>query len=243
MRSFLPKGKIIIVIGLMLLILIFLALLVSRVGKNDGATPRPSPSLNPFINLPVDDTQLIKSPAVVKIAPSDQEILTPGKVQDFSVEFNTALPINSVFILLKAKDIIEGGDYKTVEFSQTLTNSNKLLTIKTNSKILPFHSYNLTIYQTNGTKLLQVTYTSDRFERTREPQNNPELAKFLPYEAPSYTLSYIEERNLYVFSFNYNAESEESVDSQYEKAKADAERFIQNKGIDINSLKIEWRFH
>jgi hypothetical protein len=243
MRTFLPKGRILIVIGLILLILVFLVMLTIRGGGQKGKTsPSPSPT-NPFVNLPVDDTQFIKSPMVVNITPDDNSILTPGEIQTFSVKFNSPIAKESMYVFFRAKDNIEEENYKAVEFSQTLSENNTLLSIKTVSPILVFHNYNLTIYQANGAKLLQVTYTSDRFERTKEPQNNPELAKYLPHETSSYTLSYIENLNLYIFSFNYNAESEESLDSQYEKAKQDAERFIESKGIDLNSIKIEWRFH
>lgn len=241
MRLFFTNWKLLFTMGFLLVVLVLL--LAFSIGRQGQVSEAPIPSNNPFVNVPVDEVNFIQSPQVLNIDPVKESILTPGQNQIFSIEFSEPIALSSIFVSLKTREIVgEVADYKDIEFKQELSDDRKTLLIETKEPIATFQNYNLTIFERSGNKLVQATYTSDRDERPRESQNNPDLAQYLPHTTPSYTLSYVPERNLYVFSFSYDETSSESLDSQYEKAQADAIRFIESRGIPISSIVIEWRY-
>lgn len=242
MNTFLPNKRIPIMIVFLLLILVLLTILAFR--SNRGAStlpPTPTPA-DLTRDFPVDDTQTIQEKSVVRYSPTENSILTPGQPQEFVIEFSSPINTNDTLVFLKTKEFTSA-DYQKVEISQILDQNNRLLRIRTVPPILSSQSYNLAIYQGNGSKLLQVTYLSERTERTVESRNYPILAQHLPHQTDSYSLVYIPERNLYVFSFVYNENSSDPIELQYDKAREQAATFIESKGIDINSVVIEWRYH
>lgn len=77
---------------------------------------------------------------------------------------------------------------------------------------------------------------------TRAPNNNLSLQQYLPYETSNFLLEYDPARNTYLFHFKFRNNTGVSLPDQFDKAKQDAINFIQSKGIDVNSLAIEWLY-
>ena len=230
------------IIETMISISLFIVIILIRIFRGQPTSQLPVQSTNPFANQPVDDQTTIKSAQVLEVTPLEGTILNPGENLKVSIKFSQTVDADNLGVNLKASDIGGDGLYKTIDFSLETIDSNTLnLTFK--EAILSFHNYNLTIYSKEGQKLLQVTWVSDRTEIIKETDNNPSLAQYLPYKTSNFTLSFVPDKNLYVFSFSYDSNSEESIDAQYDKAKLQAEEFIRSKGIDLESIKIEWRYH
>jgi hypothetical protein len=125
-----------------------------------------------------------------------------------------------------------------------LAQDGQTLTVVTETNISSLSMYELKITDstTNGTIAIADYMTSNI--RTAPVVNQDEsLVKYLPYETPSYILSYLADKHAYVFNLKYNPKAAGGdVESQYESAKAEALAFIRSKGIDPSKLVIDWRY-
>lgn len=185
---------------------------------------------------------LYTSPDVVSIDPPITTALLPGKDISFLITFTTSIREKPVKILLTRKPIIGIDEsINSVSITSELTSFGKALSVTLQEPILPAQEYSLIVLGANDKTLVSSTYTSSSIEILRAPQNNPDLQQFLPYETPTFRLTYNENRNSYIFNFKINPNSTESLESQFNQAKQQAESYIRSKGIDINTIVIEWR--
>lgn len=183
----------------------------------------------------------VSSITIDKADPSSSTPLIVGTQPIFTLYFNTAVYKDQVTIVLQKKNIIQDTQYSKIQFYSDFSSDNKSLRVKMGETVADNTAYYLEISDTRTkTTLFSNTYSSASPPPTFIPSNNLSLSQFLPYETSSYTLVYNTYQNLYVMHFIYNPDSADSPDTQFEKAKADATAFIKSKGIDINSIKIEF---
>lgn len=226
------------VLIIILLSLTLLSLIVISITKGPKNLPKsniPVSSSTPASNIPK-----IKVDFTIKtITPPKGTILKPNQALEFAVTFDKPVDISWVGVKL-TNGPINTTQLSALTFNTRLSNDNQTLTI-TSNPVVPLNQYNLIIINlTKNITLLNINYPSDRLV-SPVASNNPTLSSFLPYETSSYKLSFNSSRNIYIFNFKYDPNSSISIDDQYNQAKSDATAFIQSKGIDINSIVIEWR--
>lgn len=179
---------------------------------------------------------------VLQVSPLSGDFLPLKERPKFTVVFESGVNPTMVSFDLTKKEIASGKTENVplkvsqVTFttlradSQKATDPQSIYTLKVKSS-----SNNEVVYQTN--------YQTGEPAPTPVASNNPILQHFLPYKAENYTLKYLSETNVYVFSFIYDPKSKEDLNTQYEKAKNDAIKFIEGNGVDVNSINIEWRHY
>lgn len=234
------KIKTYLLIGLMSMIL--LALLILNFAKRAGVQPNStsipvySPTATSSSLPPVDIT-------VTGASPDRNTIFNPGQQQAFISKFQNPVNLSWLGIKITYKDIYTS-KITAIQFNSSLDASGKVLTITTVGPISPDGEYTLSIDNlTKNTNILNVTYLSNSASPIPVSSNNPALIQYLPYEADNYSLDYMPEQNVYVFHFKMNYNSSDDLQTQYQKAKQDATDFIQSKGVDINSIVIQWRYN
>ncbi len=233
------KNKLILpllTIGIVLLVTIPLFILFLRPSTQKfvpiDLQPIPTqvqPQISPYTGL----KQLVSA------IPAQDVILFPGKKYDFTFVFISPLPQN-IFVSLHSVQIGGTAVKETVPFTSLLSPDRKTITLTPNKEILPSQQLTLSIAD-EKTVLFSTTYASERISITSAAANNPELKQYLPYETETFILSFSTRRNSYIFNLKLVENSPSSLEEQYQAAKNQAEAFIQNKGIEINSLSIEWR--
>lgn len=230
------KKILIFIITLTVFILVLIGIIIAfnaRTSSNQPGTQAIFPTPVPLI---------YKSTTVESVVPPISSVLLAGQKQTFSVNFNTQVSTGSFKILLTSKAFSDSAEKEvSIPFTTSITSSGKTLAIQTTNNILPSHSYALIILDSKNRTLLSASYSSGNVEISTAPGNNPELKQYLPYETSTYKLTYNERRNTYIFNLKINSNSQESLIQQFENAKKQAEDFIKSKGIDINSIVIDWR--
>jgi hypothetical protein len=228
--------KVLILIGSLFLILTLLLILVSS-KKAVKLSPSAIPTLSPASQTSLPTVKVDFN--IQSITPPKGTILKPNQPLEFDVTFDKPIDISWVGIKLSSGPI-SATQLNSTQFKNKVSGDNKTLII-TSGPTTPSSQYLLEITNlTKNIKLLSINYPSDTFS-TPAPSNNPALSTFLPYETANYKLSFNPDRNVYIFNFKYDTNSSVSIDDQYNQAKTDATAFIQSKGIDINSIVIEWR--
>ena len=224
-----------IVVGLLLLGIIIALIFLSFQPQKEAKpvvnpTPFPSPTLIP-VTLTLE-----------KITPDDATTLPAGKPFAFTISFTTPIELNQIdFTLTYTDDFAQNPSPIPVKIIPQKIDQ-RTISLQTTDPIQPAKEYALTIVNATTNDVLSSTsYPSERPLPTKVPTNNLTLASFLPYETDLYSLIYLENRNIYVFRFKYNADSSVSSDEQFNAAKADAVKFIESKGIDLKTIVIEWR--
>lgn len=182
-----------------------------------------------------------KSPDVTDVKPRYTQALVPGNQQKFIITFAESAFNKSLKILLTHAHIARPDDMQSVEITTEFESKGTILTITTQEIIKPSHTYSLIILDARNQTLVSTSYTSSQTVINRAPSNNTELQQFLPHETATYKLSYNETTNKYIFNFKINSNSSDTLQTQYEQAKLQAEEYIRSRGIDINSIVIEWR--
>lgn len=230
------KNKTILIIGIVTLVLIFLALYFTQKSspENHGeVSPSPTPTQSQNLNTTV----------INNVSPSQGTTLESGKPQTFTIYLGKPLVIGQVKIVLKSYDYTQDSTFVTdVPFNATFT-ANNVIEVKTASPITPHTTYLLQMTTLTDNKVvLNLTYSSQLAASPAPVQNNnTALIAYLPYETDTYKLSYFAAQNIYVFNFKYNPNSDVNITDQFNQAKQDAINFIQSKGVDINSITIDWR--
>ena len=230
------KNKTILIIGTVAVVLIFLALYFTKKAppENQGVTP---PSATPI------KSQSLNTTVINNVSPSQGTTLEPGKSQTFTIYLGKPLVIGQVKIVLKSYDYTQ--DYvivNDVPFKATFT-ANNVIEVKTTNPITPHTTYLLQMTTLTDNKVvLNLTYSSQlAASPTPVQNNNTALIPYLPHETDNYKLSYFAAQNMYIFNFKYDSSSDLNITDQFNQAKQDAINFIQSKGIDINSIVIDWR--
>lgn len=233
------KNKLILpllTIGIVLLVTIPLFILFVRPSSQElvpvefGPIPTQfQPQISPYTGL----KQLVSAD------PAQDVILFPGEKYDFTFVFTSPLPQN-IFVSLHSLEIGGTDEKETVPFTSRISPDRKTITLTPNKEINPSQQIILSIAD-EKTIIFSTTYASERIRITPAPSNNPELKQYLPYETETYILSFSTRRSSYIFNLKLIENSPNSLEEQYQSAKSQAEAFIQSKGIDIDSLSIEWR--
>jgi hypothetical protein len=197
---------------------------------------------NTSVVFPTPVPLLYKSAEVKNIEPNYSQALVAGKIAVFTVTFSESVLNQGINILLQEKALgTKDETAMSVPLTQTLQSKGSQIAISTVEPIEALKSYTLIITNRSNKTLLSATYSSSSIVITPVPSNNLELKKYLPYETSMYKLTYNKTRNEYVFNFKINPTSSQDLQSQFNSAKQQAEDFIKSKGIDINSIVIDWR--
>lgn len=224
-----------ILIIALFLIVVILALVRSQKGNGGFFAPPQTTSIPSSASLNQGNIE------ATGVSPEDKSILPAGSQGVFTISFSAPVQANFVGIKLTATNTAVNNPSPTTEPTTfTLSNSNQTLTLTTKDPIGAYTNYELTI-QSSGNTLLDAHYSTGPTQPSPAPSNNPSLQQYLPFETANYRLSYLPSRNTYVFNFIYNPDSSLTLPEQFDQAKADAAAFIQSKGIDPNSITIEWR--
>ena len=183
-------------------------------------------------------TSIIKS-----VFPEEGEILNTGKIQTFDIYFNNPqIQVNNYSFNISSLDTTSDNTLFTPIDIETLLLGKGQVELKTTQEIKEKYEYKLEILsKKNGEVVFSRTYLSTDILPTPVAVNNKSLVPYLPYETTNFSLEYLKDQNRYIFHFVYNADSDVPIDNQLEQAKTDAAAFINSKGIDINTLVIEWR--
>lgn len=182
----------------------------------------------------------------------------PSDSNSFTIEPNpgSILPLDtkSVFTLTASKPLTKNDKIDLKEqlvssesstkasFSTQIEPGNKTIILTLNSLPVPLSIYTVTVEDTSSnTQLFLASFTTDQPAPTPISSNNPNLAKYLPYETTNYKFSYDQSQNLYIFNFKYDSVSSVPSLDQYNQAKSDALNFIKSKGINPTSVVVDWR--
>lgn len=234
----LSKPGILLIVGFVLFgIVMFLAIGALKPGSENRRLESAIPTPVSTIDKPVGNYQNILS-----LTPNEFTILKAGERKKITVSFKNPIAPNSINITLTKLQYTKEQNPTEVPINTTYNGNASTLTVSLQETILPFSQYVLTITDRENNKvLLRASYNSRDIQPTKPANNNQELKQYLPHETTSYKLSFNELRGVYVFNFKINSNSQISLSRQYEIAKKEAEDFIKNKGININSIVIEWR--
>lgn len=227
--------------GLLLLASIFLVgiviLFLVLIFRQPATTPKTQPSPT---NTPV--RALGNYPEVLNIQPSELAILTAGVNQVFTITLKTPITPSKTTITLTKQNYTTNQNASSTPITISYSSDASIITVTPKENIEAFSQYVLTITDSpTNTILLLATYNSRDIKPTKPQNNNLQLKSFLPHETTSYKLSFNELRGVYVFNFKINPNSTANLNAQYESAKKEAEDFIKSKGIDLNTIVIEWR--
>jgi hypothetical protein len=231
------KNKILIIIGVVALLLVFIALSLSQKSSSQEDQGVSSPSATPTLS------QNLNTTVINNVSPSEGTTLETGKVQTFTIYLGKPLVIGQIKIILKSYDYTKDNIFVSdVPFKATFTAHN-VIEVRTTNPIVPHTTYLLQMTTLTDNKVvLNLTYSSQLAASPTPVQNNNDaLIPYLPHETDNYKLSYFAAQNMYVFNFKYDSSSDLNIIDQFNQAKQDAINFIQSKGIDINSIVIDWR--
>lgn len=202
--------------------------------KQSLQSPSPTPNVGPFFKRGQNNQA-----NEINISPSTAHVLKPGTKESFIISLPSSLSLEDLSITLTIKDLRT--DSSSVSVPITISNQKKgELKIIMKNNVVAFGEYKITLKNKNSVELIEATYLSDTVEH--EEKNTQELSQYLPHETSSYRLIYIQKRNVYIFNFKINDTSKISPQQQFENAKDDATKYIKSKGIDTNTITIEWRF-
>jgi hypothetical protein len=228
MKELLPQGKVLFLIGGIIVVVILLLIFISLNKQNQNTSQQPSAS-------PTGKIQAI-------IEPTEYNLLEPEKSQTFKIMVSPPLESGNVSIEVKRKKVQLEDNFSNIRFNQQI-DSLGLITVNLVENISPLSEYQILLMnKKNGQLVKEFHFSSNQELPSKSTVNNQKLRGFLPYETDSFRLTYSVARDSYIFSFKVNPNSNEAVDSQFEKAKFEAIKFIQSKGVDIKSIFIEWRY-
>lgn len=240
MQQFLAKIKpfllpLLICVCLLIIILIIAYTLALSKKTTPGIPESPQPS-----KVIYPTGSLGQKYSVKELAPADGNTLKAGQPQTFKVYFNNFVLLSQISVNLLYADLTQDNPATPIGIDLKALGNNAIQ-ITTHDLIKERSEYQLVIKDQTGNVVFSADYLSNEIPPTPVPSNNPTLKDYLPYETPNYALEYLPSQNLYVFHFKYDSNLETTPDRQFENAKADAIRFIQNKGIDQATVTIEWK--
>ena len=191
--------------------------------------------------VPVTPT-LTPNAAVTKVFPDEPETLTAGIPHTFLIYFNKNISIKALEFTLSYIDVTQDSPTTiTAKVSLSQVSPTEVL-VKTEDPIQERSEYNLTVDNPQTSEVLSsTTYLSGDIQPTKVPTNNLKLKDFLPYDTTSYTLEYVPGQNIYIFHFKFDPTNQEDITQQLQDAKSQAIQFIESKGVDINSIVIDYR--
>lgn len=175
------------------------------------------------------------------ITPPSSSFLALGQNQSFTI--NPGMNIDSSNLLINVTKRSDAKDMSPEEvFFDKKSYSNQIV-ITLQELIQAYTSYEVSVVNFPDNRLiLKNTYLSEIPIESNLEKNDVGLSKFLPYEVENFILSYLPDRNIYYFNFKANLDSSIPIEQQFKNAQNTALDFIVQKGFDINTIKIEWRF-
>ena len=181
-------------------------------------------------------------PNEVKIAPITNTVFPAGSHQSMTVIFSLPVDTKAISFHLNKTSVTSNNAAQPVDANVTFEDNFHIARITPKDSIDPNSQYTLTVSDSkNGNIIASANYSSTDLLASPAPSNNPQLKSYLPYNTPTYSIDYFEPRNTYQFHFIYDPKSKVDIESQYQNAKENAIQFIKSKGIDINSIVIEWK--
>jgi hypothetical protein len=223
--------KILFVIGVivMLALLSILFLFLSSFKK---------PQENKNNKKPVTQVDVITN-LVIATDPPVTKQLEAGSIQTFTITLDPSIVAGEVKVTLSSSPPSDASAKSVVPTQITVTGQK--ITLTTSAPIEPYTTYTLfALYK--GRSILSQAYLSTPPKATPIPSNNPTLASQLPYETLTYILTYNKERNIYEMHFKYDPNSSKDLTAQFNEAKTNVNSFITGKGIDVNTIKIDYLF-
>lgn len=190
--------------------------------------------VNPGVNAPPNQLP------VAQIIPDPTVVLYAEQKQNFKLEL--ARKVNQKDVVINLFRIDQSKDAAPIAVPNTISFSkdNRTITIEMNETVLQNNIYFLQVTNTRNQVIYRAEYTSAPALPTAAPQNNLELAKYLPYQTSTYLLKYNTYLNVYEFIYIYDPNSPDEPAVQREKAETDARAFIQSKEINPSTLIINW---
>lgn len=226
------------------MVVVTVSVLVLQTNPTDQSIQKSGSTPVPVSNTMLEESGILYGTSdqakdlLVSILPPTTEALTPGKTETFVLTFK-----ENVTTELKAKvvfhSILDDSDQE-VPF-KLLIDQNRM-SISLNAPIVGYGEYTLSINSVTE-ELFSVTYLSDVPRATPVANNNLALIEYLPFETNTFRLTFIPNQNKYLFSYKFDINSTKEAGVQYDEAKEEALQFIRNRGIDPNTLVIEWSFH
>ena len=187
----------------------------------------------------VNNSSSIQPPVVSSVSPDKGAILVSNQKQKFVITFTTAFNPKSITIVLQKNDIYKQDSPVPVNYSTSY--SGNMLTISFSENVQPGFDYKFTLlYQPTNSLLFEAIYSVMQPLPTPQPNNNTSLAQYLPMKTDSWSLSYWQPENIYIFSFFYDPNSPNNLVVQRQNAEAAMNQFIQSKGIDPSTVKIKY---
>ena len=177
----------------------------------------------------------------VSLSPAVTTVLEVGVPQEFKVVFSGDINEYAIDTRLEKTRIVGGGSPSAVEIKTRVEDGNTLI-VSMGENVESYSVYTLSLTnKEDGRLLVDASYNSALQDMTPVPANNLDLTPFLPHETPSYKLSYLEDRNLYIFNFKFDPSIPGPIIDQYETAKKEAEEYIRSVGVDPGTIVIEWK--
>jgi len=175
---------------------------------------------------------------LISVVPPTTEALIPGNIQTFVFTFKDGVsPELKVTVMYHS--ILDNSD-EEVPF--TILTDQSRIAVTLAAPVRGYGEYTISVLN-NNEELFNLSYVSDVPKATPAPNNNLALIEYLPFETNTFALTYLPNQNKYLFSYKLDVNSTKEAGVQYDDAKAEALQFIRNRGIDPNTLIIEWSFH
>lgn len=228
------EHKILFIISLSLIGILFIfsiLLLFSSPQKKQS-------SLSPFITPTILERHAGFS--LSAFLPGTDTPLEGNKIQRFTLVFNESL--SSDALTSSIQETIIGSDIHTsVPSTVSFNEAGNEVTITSTRPFKQNASYQVLLKKTKDNAVLfNKNYFTLAFTPTPLPNNNKALSESLPHEGSNWILKYNPERNLYYFSADITPGTPAEMEIQYNRAKDEALTFIKSKGIDPNTVTIEW---
>ena len=183
-------------------------------------------------------TPPIESNPAINLLPAAGTTLIPGNTLIFRITFKNTVSKNEMVATLTKRS--PGKENITVPTN--MLESENSIAIQTDEKVEQGMFYSLELVTKTGRIILSADYSSPSITPTPLPSNNTQLKDYLPYDTSNFLLDYNNSRNLYVMHFKFRSSDPGTIEQQFEKAKRDAQEFITSKGIQVNTVEIEYSY-
>lgn len=179
---------------------------------------------------------------ITSLTPDPSQVLIAGESQEFEILFTQPVSSGRVRVTLESFDPLQSSSPEPIQIQTEQIQDSAGVRVVMQEDVATYQVYLLDIYD----MLREEGVGSFAFDSTlqsveRAPENNIALAEFLPHETESYRLVYVENLNTYVFNFKLDPSSSLSANAQFEQAKTEAENYITERGVSLESIVIEWR--
>lgn len=227
-----------------ILLSILLAIIYLRFENATAPSPSSPTTPNQISPLPSVTGTAVTNIEVDKVIPDDELGLTSGKPHSFFIHFNGPISVNQISCVVTYTYIYTDDPIPQIASITTNQLGKDTLELQVLDPIEQGAEYTIVIRNRSTNDILSTTtYSSQDVQPTPIQKNNPALKQYLPYTTSTYSLEYLERKNIYQFHFIYNPDVETPIEEQFETAKTDALQFIRSHSIDPASVTIEWKYY